>query len=177
MRVSFLVFLLFLALWLLLGAYLTGYIDLSHILPEGVLALELPKNTMDLGDSLAILDGLFSSFAVVLGLVAIIFQGKELSESTKSQAEQARALSIQMYLQTEANKLSAYTARLQFLLQETDRLGLDINRLFDEINELDGDRRKEKENILNNTLNLRARYREEAKKIDRNIAGLLNKLT
>lgn len=178
MRVSFITFSAFILLWGLLGAYLIGFIDLSGMLPENILALELPRTTTELGDSLAILDGLFSSIAIVLGLMAIIFQGRELKESTKAQAEQAQALSMQMHQQTESNKVAAYTARLQFLLQETDRLGIDINRLFDEVNKLrDEDRKREKQRILDNTLELRKRYRSEAKSIDETIAQLLNKLT
>ncbi len=178
MRIAVVVLLLFVGLWGLLGAYLINAIPIVDYLPKAITNLALPKSTTELGDSLAILDGLFSSIAIVLGLVAIIFQSQELKESTKAQSQQAEALAIQMYQQSEANKLAAYTARLQFLIGEMDRLGSDINRLMQELRTMpESDAKQEKNNILNNTVEKRRKYRAEAEKIDELLSRRLNKLT
>lgn len=153
MRAALFVLLLFIGLWVLLGAYLTNALPIADYLPRFITNLTLPKSTAGLGDSLAILDGIFSSIAIALGLVAIIFQGKELKESVKAQAEQANILSLQMRQQEQSNKLAAYTARLQFLLGEMDRLGADIERLVETVGKMpDGEAKKEKKQILDNTI-------------------------
>jgi len=178
MKTTFIFLLLFIGLWLLLGAYLTTALPIAEYLPKAITNLTLPKTTTELGDSLAILDGIFSSLAIVLALVAIIFQSKELKESTKAQTEQARALSSQLNQQNEANKLTAYTARLQFLLGEMDRLGLDIDRLFQELDGMfESDKKRKKQEILDNTIEKRRRYRDEAENINVLLSNQLSKLT
>jgi len=71
---------LFLGLWLFFIAYLAGYIP-TYFFPQNFSNLTLPATTTQLGDSLSILDGIFTSIAILLGLIAILLQGKELKES------------------------------------------------------------------------------------------------
>jgi len=178
MKITFFVLFLFIGLWVILGAYLTNALPIADYLPKFITNLTLPKSTAGLGDSLAILDGIFSSIAIVLGLVAIIFQSKELKESVKAQAEQATFLSIQMQQQEESNKLSAFTARLQFLLGEIDRLGSDIERLIETLNRIPNSQNKiEKQKILKNTIEKRKFYRREADKINEILSKQLERIT
>lgn len=172
--VVLLTFLLFFLLWAALAAFLTGYIPIEH-LPENLRHLTLPSSTDDLGDSLAILDGLFTSIAIVLGLIAILLQGKELKESTKAQTDQAYALSMQIKQQHSANCLGAYSARLQFLLTQDDRLEQQIDKLVTEVrNEQNAESKAEKWKIIKNSRNLQCAYREQARDIDSKIQNLLN---
>lgn len=83
--------------WLLLSYVLLGHVDVPW------LELSLPQSTSEFGDSISILNGLFSAFAVVLALVAVLLQGKELKESTKAQNEQADALKAQLAHQEQVN--------------------------------------------------------------------------
>jgi len=171
-----LTFFTFLLLWVGLAVFLTGYISTEY-LPENLRQLTLPKSTADLGDSLAILDGVFTSIAIVLGLVAILLQGKELKESTKAQTEQAHSLSIQINQQNSSNILGAYAARLQFLLTEVGRLEEQIDKLVTQANsEDDCEKKNEKWKIIKNSRNLQISYRDQAKEIDSKIQDLLNSI-
>ena len=80
-------------LWGGLGYFLLGQVDIPGI------HLALPVTTTDFSESTGFLNGLFSSFAVVLALVAVLLQGRELKESTAAQNEQAAALKEQLLLQ------------------------------------------------------------------------------
>lgn len=83
------------------------WVSLSYFLLGGVsipwLELTLPKSTSEFGDSVGILNGLFSALAVVLAQVAVLLQGRELKESTKAQSEQANALKAQLKQQELIN--------------------------------------------------------------------------
>jgi len=174
--IVFFTFLIFLLLWLGLVAFLTGYIPTEHI-PENFRHLTLPKSTTDLGDSLAILDGIFTSIAIILGLIAILLQGKELKESTKAQTEQAHSLSIQIDQQNASNILGAYGARLQFLLTEVERLEGQIDKLVNETSEeKDQEKKSEKWEIIKNSRSMQINYRKQAKEIDEKIKGLLSSI-
>jgi hypothetical protein len=83
--------------WVILSWVLLGHADISW------LTLSLPKTTSEFGDSVGILNGLFSAFAVVLALVAVLLQGRELKASTKAQNEQADALKAQLENQEKVN--------------------------------------------------------------------------
>lgn len=72
-------------------ALFSGLIS-NEWLPEALLQLELPNSFAGVGEAMTTLDGLFSSIAIVLGLIAILFQEKELKASTDAQALQAKAL-------------------------------------------------------------------------------------
>ena len=102
-------------------------------LPTFLAGLELPTSLAGLGDALAITDGIFTTMAITLGLVAILLQGRELKASTDANAEQAKALWLQMKQTQEANRLNAMTARLQFLTSDNDRLEMQVARLKTQI--------------------------------------------
>ncbi len=174
--IVFFTFLTFLLLWVSLAALLTGYIPIEYF-PENIRHLSLPKSTSDLGDSLTILDGIFTSIAIVLGLIAILLQGKELKESTKAQTEQAHSLSIQIHQQNSANVLGAYAARLQFLLTEVERLEKQIDKLISQTNnETNGEKKEEKWKIIKNSRALQINYRNQSKEIDGKIQSLLSSI-
>jgi hypothetical protein len=174
--IIFLTIFSFLLLWIGLAAFLTGYIPAEY-LPENFRQLTLPKSTTDLGDSLAILDGVFTSIAMVLGLIAILLQGKELKESTKAQTEQAHSLSIQINQQNSSNILGAYAARLQFLLTEVERLEEQIDKLLKEVKtEKIDEKKNEKWQIIKNSRDLQINYRDQTKEIDNKIQELLNSI-
>lgn len=96
--------------WILLSYVLLGGIDAPW------LKLTLPKSTSEFGDSVGILNGLFSALAVVLALVAVLLQGKELKESTKAQNEQADALKAQLEYQERIN--SEQLKRSQTMMEQ-----------------------------------------------------------
>lgn len=123
---------LLLGFWLLLLSYSVGFVPL----PEQLRGLGLPTTLPELGDALAITDGLFTTIAISLGLIAILLQGRELKASTDANAEQAKALWLQMKQTQEANRLNALTARLQFLTSDNERLERQVMRLRSQIDEL-----------------------------------------
>ncbi len=82
--------LLLLGFWLFLSYFFLGHVKIEW------LSLALPKTTAEFGDSIGTLNGLFSSIAVILALVAVLLQGKGLKASTKAQHEQADALKQQL---------------------------------------------------------------------------------
>lgn len=123
---------LLLGLWVLLLTFSIGLLPL----PEKIQALSLPTSLGELGDALAITDGLFTTIAISLGLIAILLQGRELKASTDANAEQAKALWFQMKQTQEANRLNAMTARLQFLTSDNERLERQVARLHGQITDL-----------------------------------------
>lgn len=137
----------------------------------------MPASAQALGDSLAILDGLFTSIAIVLGLVAILFQGKELKASTEAQTLQAEALSKQITQQEASNKLGAYSARLQFLSSEIEHME---NRVPDMVLKAESlkqsnksDDASEQWKLIKNTRAKIERFRKQANEIDTHIQTLL----
>lgn len=161
--------LLFLSLWILSSLYYIGVIEIPF------LTLKLPNSTAELGDSMGLLNGLFSSITVVLALIAIIYQNKELRDSTKAQDEQALALNkqllqqqkyseIQLEKQQISNKIIALAARQKFIISEA-------NRLSETIIELHGS--FEQKELFNNCVYKKSRLREEANKIDEDMKFLL----
>lgn len=171
-----LILLTFVALWLGLMGFLTGNVPMTW-LPSGFSGLELPKTTDALGNSLTILDGLFTSVAIVLGLVAILFQGRELKASTEAQTLQAEALSKQITQQEASNKLGAYTARLQFLSSEIEHME---NRVPDMLQKAEILKQRNKPDdaskqweLIKNTRAKIERFRKQANEIDTHIQSLL----
>lgn len=168
---------LLLGLWILLLTLSIGLLPL----PEKMQALSLPATLGELGDALAITDGLFTTIAISLGLIAILLQGRELKASTDANAEQAKALWFQMKQTQEANRLNAMTARLQFLTSDNERLerqveSLDkqILALGDKSADVDGGiKRKELWDILKASNERRRRQVEQG----REISAELEKLT
>ena len=172
--IVFITFMAFLLMWLCLLTYLTGYIP-QELIPANLASMTLPKTTTELGDSLAILDGLFTSIAIVLGLIAILLQGRELKESTKAQTEQAHSLSVQIGQQDASNRLGAFGARLQFLLTEADRLDTQVDNLMRQVEtESNTEKKTELWNIIKNSRNLQGEHRKQAKEIDGKIQQLLS---
>jgi len=124
---------------------------------------------------MGLLNGLFSSITVVLALIAIIYQNKELRDSIKAQDEKALALNkqllqqqkyseIQLEKQQISNKIIALAARQKFIISEA-------NRLSETIIELHGS--FEQKELFNNCVYKKSRLREEANKIDEDMKFLL----
>ena len=90
-------------------------------LPEFLTKLELPSNFAHLGEAMGTLDGLFSSIAIVLGLIAILFQGRELKH------RQMRKFTGASFTPTNStagsiNLLGAYSVRLSYLTAEIEHM-------------------------------------------------------
>lgn len=169
-----LVFLAFLVLWLAAIALLGGVIP-SSWLPESLSKLEQPGNFAHLGEAMGTLDSLFSSIAIVLGLIAILFQGRELKASTDAQALQAAALTQQIVQQEESNRLGAYSVRLNFLTAEIKHMENKIAEMVEQANskKKNGEDSTELWQIIKNTRSKQQRYRQQAEEIDTRIQQLL----
>lgn len=170
------VFIGFFILWLLSIAFLSGLIQFDWI-PLKIKDLVFPESFESLGNAMGTLDGLFSSIAIVLGLIAILFQGRELKASTDAQALQAKALAEQISQQQASNELVACGVRLQFLNAEINYLESKISSMVDDAN-LSTEAGKSKRaddlwKIIKASRNKLTRYRTEAEKIDRKIQLLL----
>ena len=63
----------FVGLWILVGMLLTKT-DNPYWLPHLLISLNFPASRANLGQSFSVLDGLLSSLAIILGLIAIIMQ-------------------------------------------------------------------------------------------------------
>lgn len=171
------VFAVFLFFWLLSLALFSGVLPASW-LPASLSQLELPTSFAHLGEAMATLDGLFSSIAIVLGLVAILFQGKELQASTEAQTLQAAALTQQISQQEESNRLGAYSVRLSFLSAEIDHMGDRISAMVGQADGLTqkGEAKKAADLwvIIKRTRAKQENYRKQAEQIDLTIQQLLN---
>ena len=173
-----LVFIVFVSLWMVVIALLLGEIPATW-LPKSFLNVAFPESFADLGNAMTTLDGLFSSIAIVLGLIAILFQGKELKESTNAQAIQAAAMTQQIQQQTAANILSAYSARLSFLSADIELMEVKINDMVKRVKseELKSEQEKsELWEIIKHTRRKQQRYRKEAEYIDSRVQKLLEQL-
>ena len=163
-----------LASWFGFALILSGFLKIdgiSSLFPS----VQFPETTSEVGASLNILQGLFSSLAIVFALVAVFIQGKELKESTDAQREQARALSSQIEMQAEVIQMNAYSTHLQFLVAEIDRLEDQIQRLVTEAEVCDDqEKSNEKWKIIKNSRKLHGKYREEAKEIYSSVSVRLN---
>jgi hypothetical protein len=170
------VFFIFVLLWIISIALFSGMLAPAW-LPEALLKLTVSSSFEGLGNAMATLDGLFSSIAIVLGLVAILFQGKELKASTDAQTLQAEALTKQLAQQEESNRLGAFSARLQFLSAEIEHMENKIADMVDRANALTekGDTQKAAElwEIIKPTRDKQKRYRAQASDIDEQIKKLL----
>ncbi len=150
-------------------------------LPTFLEGMELPTTLAGLGDALAITDGIFTTMAITLGLIAILLQGRELKASTDANAEQAKALWLQMKQTQEANRLNAMTARLQFLTSDNERLERQVARLHSQIaglgkaeNDSDGGtKRTELWDILKASDEMRRKQVTQARHISSEIESVL----
>ena len=95
-----------------------SYLMISHelfALVPLLARLTPPSSWAELGNATSILNGLFSSIAILIGLMAIYKQGRQIEKSINEQ----RA----------ANYLTAKMAYLGYLRSEISRLEEDIQRL------------------------------------------------
>lgn len=169
---------LFVGLWIasvyvLLGSDWTNFSSLTY-----------PTSTSDLGESLGLLNGLLSSIAIVLALLAVLIQSKELKDSTRAQNEQAESLDKQLEQQqsiTEAqlkqaeaiakqleqqqisNRIVGLSARQRFLLSEMARMDSIISS------------KSASEALIENCKKKKSRLQGEAEGIDVEIEGVLAK--
>ncbi|HZJ95824.1 MAG TPA: hypothetical protein VFD11_09780 [Thiopseudomonas sp.] len=171
-----LVFAAFLLVWLVSIALFAGAIPYEW-LPEFLTELELPSNFAHLGEAMGTLDGLFSSIAIVLGLIAILFQGRELKASTDAQALQAQALRQQIAQQEASNLLGAYSVRLSYLTAEIEHMEKKIPEMVERADnqKQNGETQKAAElwEIIKRTREKQQRYRKQAEDIDARIQQLL----
>ncbi|MDQ6962581.1 MAG: hypothetical protein Q9M28_08650 [Mariprofundaceae bacterium] len=131
-------------IWVFLAYFLMGEINIPHI------SLALPKSTESFSNSTTFLTGLLSSFSVILGLIAVLLQGKELKESTSAQRAQATALEKQsesqqkvlasqldrseamvkqLEQQATANRILILQAKQQYDSSEVSRMDSILNQL------------------------------------------------
>ncbi len=135
--------LLAVAVWISFAAFLIGALQ-PDWLPEPMLSLSKPSSLADFGQAFSALDGLVSSFALMLGLIAVVMQTKQSADS---------------------NAIGALTARLQFLLAEGERLEEQIQSLkargrFDRC-------------LFDNMVSKKTRQLREAEAIDNKLRKLL----
>jgi hypothetical protein len=176
MKLVIIISVLFFTIWSVFNAFLLGYIPIEFI-PEKINSFKSPQSIASLGDSASILDSFFSSFALILGLIAVLMQGRELKASTAAQTEQAVALTEQIKQQQESNRVGAYTARLQFLLSGADRIDLKITQLVVEVETIsDLQKKAEKWDLIKNLRNKELKYRDEAMGINETIKSQLDEV-
>ncbi len=130
-------------MWIFYALLITGAIKVD-ILPESFQRLTKPNSIADFGQAFSAFDGLISSITLIIGLIAII------SQSTQS---------------TQANRISAYTARLQFLIADSERIELLIQSLKLQSNY--------NQALFSNLAKKKARQLEEAQKLDIELKKLL----
>jgi hypothetical protein len=133
-------------IWLVYAAVLLGLVPES-LLPASFAKLTLPTSKSDFGQAFNAIEGLTSSLALVLGLVAIILQVRQTAE---------------------ANEIGGLSARQQFLLADCDRLENQIQELK---------KCPEKDNgLFKNMVEKKKRQLDECKRIDERLAELLKRI-
>ncbi len=172
-----LVFIVFVALWLMAITLFAGIIP-TDWLPGALAKLSVSNSFEGVGNAMATLDGLFSSIAILLGLIAILLQGRELKASTQAQTEQSEALSQQLLQQVTSNKLGAYSARLQFLSAEIEHMESRIPGMLEKAADYKQKQDQEQADkmweLIRNTRRKIERYRTESTQIDEKIRSLLS---
>jgi hypothetical protein len=136
-----------LTLWTAFAAFLIGAVDLGW-LPDGLSGLSRPTSLSDFGQAFSALDGLVSSFALLLGLIAVVMQTRQSADS---------------------NVIGAFTARLQYLLAEATRLEQQIQSLKARRGTLD-------RRLFDNMVGKKKRLLEEAAHVDETLRSLLHRL-
>jgi opacity protein-like surface antigen len=136
-----------LTLWTAFAAFLVGAVDPGW-LPDKLSDLSRPTSLSDFGQAFTALDGLVSSFALLLGLIAVVMQIRQSADS---------------------NVIGAFTARLQYLLTEAARLEQQIQALKA--------RRGGFERCLfDNMVVKKKRLLDEAAQVDETLRGLLRRM-
>lgn len=134
-------FVVLLAVWFGFAYFLVTP-ELLKTVPA-ISALTLPKSWNELGDALGVLNGLFNSVAILLGLIALYMQGRQINESIRQQKL--------------ANEITAKIAKQEFLMRESDRLEASIQSLKSS-NQYD-------QTLFTNMVNKKKRYLAEANKL------------
>lgn len=135
-------------LWFVFATVLLGYAP--GWLPERFARLERPSSLADFGQAFTLFDGLISSLALMLAIVAVLIQVKQ---------------------NTDANVIGALTARLQFLLADYERLDRQIGEYIAKHSGQDSYQPALVENMVKKC---RARL-EESQTIDEKLRRLLEK--
>ncbi len=165
--------------WLAISYFLLGHIEIPGV------QLALPKTTSDFSGSAGILNGLFSSFAVVLALVAVLLQGRELKESTAAQNEQAlalkeqllqqqkmtsaqldrsEALANQLKIQQNSNKIMLLQTKLHYHISEMDRMDSIIENIKGT---------KRGDNLFQNCVDKKTRHKEQKEELQKQLDSLM----
>jgi len=134
------------ALWAGFAAVLLGMYRPSW-LPAPFLKLTPPSSAADFGQAFSALEGLTSSFALMIGLIAIVIQARH---------------------STDSNLISALTTRQQFLLADCERLEQSIQDLKSN--------RRTNEALFDNLVQKKKRQLDEAKLIDDRVRKLLENI-
>ena len=146
-RLLLLAALMAVALWTAFAAFLVGAVD-PRWLPYGLSSLSRPTSLSDFGQAFTALDGLVSSFALLLGLIAVVMQTRQSADS---------------------NVIGAFTARLQYLLAEAARLEQQIQALK-------AGRGGFERCLFDNMVGKKKRLLEEAAAVDNTLHKLLLRL-
>ena len=133
-------------MWLAFAAILLGTYQPSW-LPTAFHSLAKPSSLADFGQAFSVFDGLVSSLALMLGLIAVVIQAKKSADS---------------------NVIGAFSARLQYLLADCDRLE-------QKIQELKGSGKFDS-NLFNNMVDKKKRQLDEEKSIGEKVRKLLEKV-
>jgi len=147
-RLLLLAALMAVALWTAFAAFLVGAVD-PRWLPDGLSSLSRPTSLSDFGQAFTALDGLVSSFALLLGLIAVVMQTRQSADS---------------------NVIGAFTARLQYLLAEAERLEQQIQSLKAKRGSFD-------RCLFDNMVGKKKRLLDEAAQVDETLRGLLQRIT
>ena len=146
-RLLLLAALMAVTLWTAFAAFLAGAVDPGW-LPDGLSSLSRPTSLSDFGQAFTALDGLVSSFALLLGLIAVVMQTRQSADS---------------------NVIGAFTARLQYLLAEAARLEQQIQSLKTRRGGFD-------RCLFDNMVGKKKRLLEEAAAVDDTLHKLLLRL-
>lgn len=155
---------------LLLGLWCCYFLIALGVLPHlGLLdGLKPVSSVAELGDALGVINGFLSAITVVLALVAILIQGKELQESTVAQTKQAQALTEQMQNQQATLMLQVLSTRQDYLLSEEKRMQEIMNRIEGQF---------DKKSLWENTKNKKQRILSELNTIEKKLSALTESLT
>lgn len=165
-KIVFIISLLVFSAWLACCLFLMGYIPTDY-LPSQIGSISLPTTSAEMGDSFGIVNGLFSGIAIILALVTVVIQGKELSASTTAQIEQAHALSMQLKYHEVSVQLNALSVRLQYLLSEVSRMDKILSDIEDNFL---------KKELFNNTVQKKQSLLQESAEIDKEMKIIIDSL-
>lgn len=137
------------ALWFVSATLLLGIYNPSW-LPNAFSTLTKPGSLADFGQAFSAFEGFISSFALMLGLIAIAMQVRQT---------------------TDSNVIGAMSARQQFLLAEYARLDEQIATYVEKNTGPGYDR-----NLVANMVAKRKSLLEESQKIDQRVKILIEKM-